>query len=341
MRRTTLLLISISSFFLSYVPLEAEELKRIIMLETMQIKVIMDHTHWFRIQMEELGYREGQNLNLIVLNGSGDPHHTEALLRAAITKKRPDLVVTSATMASKIGLKLLKNSGIPQLFLTVSDPVGAGLVRKIGEPTGKNITGRVHTISRKTKIRIALSLVNDKIKNKPIRFGILHSSYPSSVGDVALLQEIASDNKNISFVPYKIKYRSISENLDIMLVDVKKGLRFLEGRIDYLWEASGPLAEVEDYNRTLHSLKSTPVIYGVTPESVQLGALLYLLPDAERTGREVAVLADAILKGGSVGSMPVVPPFKFRMGINLTTAVNMNIVIPPNLLKLAEGNLYY
>ena len=37
----------------------AAELKQIILLETMDVKVVRDRSHWFQIQMKELGYIEG------------------------------------------------------------------------------------------------------------------------------------------------------------------------------------------------------------------------------------------------------------------------------------------
>ncbi len=70
----------------------------------------------------------------------------EQLLRKAIAAKRPVLVVTNATLASQVARRVLEGSGTPMIFMTVSDPVGAGLIREIGVSTGTFVTGRVHTI---------------------------------------------------------------------------------------------------------------------------------------------------------------------------------------------------
>ncbi len=45
--------------------------------------------------------------------------------------------MSNATLASQTAAKLLDGTNIPQLFFTVSDPVGAGLVKSIGLSTGK------------------------------------------------------------------------------------------------------------------------------------------------------------------------------------------------------------
>lgn len=326
---------------LSVSPCMGKDLKQIILLETMPVKVVIDRSYWFQVQMKELGYHEGVNMNLTILEANGSYSTAESLLKNALKKVQPDLVMTSATLASQAGVKLLRGTNIPQLFFTVADPVGAGLVEKIGVPTGKNITGRVHNITRETKVKLVLQLIGDKIKTRPIRFGYIHSTYPSVVGDIRDLKAIATNNKNITFITYEIPYRKFPENLDYMLKESLKGLKQLEGKVDFFWEPLGPFAESIEYNKLLQSKATVPVVHGVTRQSVQAGALLYLAPDAEAAGREIGVLADKILKGAAVGDIPVIPPVKFNLGINLTTAQKMNIVIPPNILKLAEKNIFH
>lgn len=307
----------------------------------MPVKVVLDRSHWFRIQMKELGYHEGLNMELTILKANGNFSLAESLLKAALEEKQPDLVMTNATLASKAGIKLLKGTNIPQLFFTVSDPVGAGLVEQIGIPTGKNITGRVHNITRETKIKLVLKLIADDIKTRPIRMGYIHSTYPSSAGDIKQLKAIAEINNDITFVTYEIPYKDFPENIGYMLNELSKGLKQLEGKVDYFWEPLGPFAESIEYNKLLKSRAKVPVVYGVNRQSAQTGALMYIAPDAEAEGREVGLLADKILKGAQVGEIEVIPPIKFNLGINMTTAQKMGIVIPPDILKLAKDNIFH
>lgn len=318
-----------------------KDFKRIILLETMDVKVVRDRSHWLKVQLKDLGYREGVNMELLVLKANGSAEHAEALLQEALDKDTPDLVVSNATLASKAAAKLLKGTNIPQLFVTVSDPIGAGLVEKTGVPSGKNITGRVHNITRETKVKLVLRLIQGKVITRPIRFGYIHSSYPSSVGDIRQLKAIAENNKDITFISYEITYKKFPENIDYMLEELAKGLKQLEGEIDFLWEPLEPFAESIEYNKLLQSQATVPVVYGVNRESAQIGALIYLAPDPEGEGREVGVLADKILKGEPAGNIPVIPPVKFNLGINVTTAQKMNIVVPPDILRLARGNIFH
>jgi len=305
------------------------------------VEAILDRSHWFQVYIKGLGDENGVNMELIILKAKGNYQLAESLLKDAITKRKIDLVITNATMASQAAAKLLDGTDIPQLFFTVSDPVGAGLVKNVGSATGKNITGRVHSITRKIKIKIVLRLIENTIKTRPIRFGYFHSTYPSSMGDLDHLKKIAEKNKNIVFIPFAIPYKDFPKNIDYMLKELSKGLKQLNGEIDFLWGPTGPFAESAEYINLIHDETSIPVVYGPNKLSTQMGALLNLSPSAESDGQEIALLADRILKGESPGTIPVTTPIKFNLGLNLTTAQKLDIIVPPDILKLAKGNIFH
>ena len=83
----------------------------------MDVKVVNDRSHWFTVQLHDLGYREGVNMELLVLKANGSAERAESLLQEALEKDPPDLVVSNATLASKAAAKLLKGTNIPQLFV--------------------------------------------------------------------------------------------------------------------------------------------------------------------------------------------------------------------------------
>ena len=76
----------------------------------------------------------------MILRAKGDRELVEGLLPAELSKENPDLIVTIATLASQAVAKLLKGKDAPVLYFQVSDPIGAGLIKKINAPSGANIT---------------------------------------------------------------------------------------------------------------------------------------------------------------------------------------------------------
>lgn len=205
----------------------AENIKRLVLFETMPVTVILESSNWFRAKLSELGYEQGKNIKIIRLEPKGNRDLARSLLRSTISEGKPDLVVALATIASQVVVEILKETGTPILFFLVDDPVGAGLVKEIGLPT--NITGTVNTISRKTKLDLAMRLAGQAVKNRPVRFSYIHSSYPSSISDITDLMEITRNDPNVSFIRHQIPYRSVPAGIPQMLEDTKKAISLLKG----------------------------------------------------------------------------------------------------------------
>lgn len=334
------LLVCIVSISVQPITSQASDIKRVIILETMPVKAVRDHTKWFVIQLEKLGYEQGENLEIVVLQANGDRKRAASLLNEFIAQGRPDLVVTNATLASQEAARLLKGKNIPQLFFTVSDPVGAGLIKKIGQPTGTHITGKVFSLRRESKIDMVLRLVGQTDPKRPMRFGFIHSSYPSSVGDIRELIKAADKRDDVEFITYQLEYKNVPEGLPAMIEDTLAGIEALKDSVDFWWEPSGPLGETKDYTEALLAHSQVPIAWGNKLDSVMLGALIHIAPQMEASGRETADLADAILKGADPGKIPPNSPNSFEVGLNLTTALKNQIVIPPDILDLAGENIF-
>jgi putative ABC transport system substrate-binding protein len=313
---------------------------RVILLESLPVPVVLEHSRWFIRGMSDLGYPMGNGLDLLRLEANGDPERAELLLRDALTKIRPDLVVTNATLASQAAAPILAKAGIPQLFFTVSDPVGAGLIREVGVPTGNNLTGKVHTLSRDTKLKMVIRLTGQAFNHRPVRFGIIYSRTPSARGDFQKLREAAAKRGDAVFLGREIPYRKIPDGMAPMMADVVNAVRALDDQVDGWFEPSGPLGELPAYTRRILETSAKPIVFGNRLDSARQGALLHMTPDPERSGREAAKLAVDILNGRAPGDIPPAPPSLFKMGVNLGTALDLGITVPPDILALAGEDVF-
>jgi putative ABC transport system substrate-binding protein len=107
-------------------------------------------------------------------------------------------------------------------------------------------------------------------------------------------------------------------------------------RPDGLYVASGALMNSNQKRTVGFALKSRlPSMYYLR-EAVDAGGLIYYGADIADSYRRVAYFVDRILKGAKPADLPVEQPTKFELVINLKTAKQIGLTIPPEVLARAN-----
>jgi putative tryptophan/tyrosine transport system substrate-binding protein len=276
----------------------------------------------FRRGLGATGHVEGRNVAIEYRWAGG---HNERLpeLAADLVRRKVTVIATPGSTAAALAAKGATTT-IPIIFATGADPVAAGLIPSLSRPGG-NITG--------------VATLNTEVGQK--RLELLHQVIPSA-SIVALL--INPTNPVIS-EPLARDVQAAARKLGMQLHVLRAGS---DGEIEAAFadlrglQVSGLMIGSDQFfnsrSKQLAALAiqhSLPVIYQYRQFTAAGGLISY---GASLT--EAFQLAGAytgrILNGEKPADLPVQQSTKVELSINLKTAKELGLTIPPSLLVAAD-----
>jgi putative ABC transport system substrate-binding protein len=203
------------------------------------------------------------------------------------------------------------------------DPVGAGLVQSLARPGG-NVTG-VTILSRELGGK-RLELLKEAVPRIAGVAVLYDAASPGIVPDVKEVLPVAARALGLIIQPWEVRN---ADDFDRVFALLNKQ------RPDGLYVAGGRLMGDNQKRIVGFASKSRlPVVYPYI-EAVEAGGLIYYGADLADSYRRVAYYVDRILKGAKPADLPVEQPTKFELVINLKTAKQIGLTIPPEVLARA------
>jgi ABC-type uncharacterized transport system substrate-binding protein len=208
-------------------------------------------------------------------------------------------------------------------MVTTQDPVAAGFVDSLARPGG-NITG-LTTLQRELSGK-RLELLKEAVPGIS-RVGALIGPAQLSVGD---------------FKPYEAPARALKLQLQLLEVrdpnpDFDAAFQAAaKGRASALITVSGSLFDRYTKRFTDLAIKNRlPSMHEVS-RYVEAGGLMSYSADDAESYKRAAYYVDRILKGAKPADLPVEQATKLEFVINLKTAKQIGLTIPPNVLARAD-----
>jgi putative ABC transport system substrate-binding protein len=273
----------------------------------------------FRRGLRDLGYIEEKNILVEYRYIEGKSDSIPSLV-AELVQLKVDVLVLGPQPAIRAAKQATKT--IPIVIVTTQDPVAAGFVDSLARPGG-NITG--------------LTTLQRELSGK--RLELLKEAVPG-ISRVAALMRAGQVRDDFKW--YEAPARALKLQLQLFEVqapspDFEAAFQAAaKGRASALITVSGSL--FDRYIKRFADLaikNRLPSMHDVS-RYVEAGGLMSYSADDTESYRRAAYFVDRILKGTKPADLPVEQPTKFEFVINLKTAKQIGLTIPPDVLARAS-----
>ena len=271
--------------------------------------------------LRDLGYIEGKNVLLEYRYAEGDLSRSPKLV-AELVQLKVDLIFASFLP----GIRAAKDASktIPIVMLSVYDPVASGLIDSLAHPGG-NITG--------------VAALRGDLSGK--RLELLQEVLPGRTR-VDILWDANAPGPVMSFKEYQTAARALKIQLQSVEVrgpapDLESAFQALaKSRANALILVSNPIVAPHRERIASVAIKNRLPSMCESTEYVEAGCLMSYAANQAEMFRRAASYVDKILKGAKPADLPVEQPTKFELVINLKTAKQIGLTIPPNVLARAD-----
>lgn len=267
-------------------------------------------------ELQAKGYKDGDNITIDYQNAQGDQTNLKTIAQK-FTSNKYDLIIAIATPSAQAVVSETKD--IPILFSACTDPVGSGLVTNTEKP-GANVTGTSDAVSAEKIMELA-KRITPNVK----RIGALYnSSETNSVSVINNLKDYAKKN-NMSVVEATVTNSS----------DVQQAVTSLVGKVDAVFSPiDNTVASAMPLVAQVANKAKLPVYVGAD-SMVKDGGLATYGINYDVLGKETGDMAVEILKGKKAGDIPVKTMKDMNIYLNKTTAKEIGIDFPADVLKSA------
>jgi len=270
--------------------------------------------------LRELGYVDGKDIVIEQRYAAGKLEDLPTLA-AELVRLKIDVLVTEGTPAARAAKHA--TSAIPVVMGNSGDPVGTGLVASLARPGG-NITG-LSDFSRDLMTK-RLELLKEVAPSASRVAVLLNPANPTNPLELQAVQTVAP-TLGVTLLPFEAKD---ADEIDRAFTAMPKA------RIEALIVAGDPM--LGTHHRQIAELAAQsqlPAMCGARV-GMEMGCLMSYGTNFDDLYRRVATYVDKILKGAKPADLPVEQPVKFELIINLKTAKELGLTIPPTLLFQAD-----
>ena len=274
-----------------------------------------DMREGFIDRMRELGYTEDK-MTFTYRNALGDMTALVANCEATLDEGI-DAAVTIATPPTQAFCNL--DSGVPQFFISVSNPVGAGVITDMAAPD-MNATGTSNAIPVEEMFRLA-----DQLTPGCRVFGLLYCQSEINSVTTANQAKAYMDANGLDYV------EAIVTNVS----EVQMAVDSLLETVDAIFVPNDSVIQTAMRVVADSAAEMGVPVYGSSAVMVESGAFATISIGDRQIGAITADMLHRYLNGTPIEEIPAVVVDDFTMVINQTTADMLGVAIPADVLETA------
>lgn len=262
------------------------------------------------------GFRAGiaqdfkdKTVEIIERHANGDKSQISSTLNGAISSKL-DVLATITTPVSQQALKNAPQS-LPVVFVGVTDPIGAGLVKSLEVP---QLSTGVSDVPPLKRILATIKQITPKVR----RVGFPYS--PEEQPAIYSLHQVEEAGPANGFVIDARPVTSKDELPTIIRQLLRANDAILVGADNGMFEAAPMIAKA--------ALDARKPFYAADSSSVKAGAVAAVTVDYTQIGRAGAALVARVLKGEKAGTIPVTMMSEGVLEVNQTSLSKLRITLP-------------
>jgi len=284
---------------------------------------VAENMEGFKLGMEELGYKEGVNIEYTYRDADGDLTKLDEYAKELVDLK-PDLIFVNTSPATAAIKKATEGTDIPVVFSMVADPFRAGFIKTI-ESSGNNLTGTGCAYIAIAPKRLEILKEIDSDAKKVL---IFYRPQDLSGGPAteSILEKAPEIGIKVISIPIEKK-----EDIRDYLAKLKPG------EIDAIMDPADSMvtAGLTEWGISKANELKVPLMM-LSKGECEKGALVCFGVDYIDLGRQSSLMANQILMGIKPTNIPTETPRKFLFVINLKTASAIGLEIPEGVLHEAD-----
>jgi putative ABC transport system substrate-binding protein len=274
----------------------------------------------FHQRLAELGWIEGRTLTIDCVSPVSPDQLT--LLATELVERRPDVLVAGPT-PYVLALKQA-TATIPIVMISTPNPVEIGVVTNLPRPEA-NVTGTAQSGADNTSKRLSLL--------KQMLPGLARLAIIFRVGIDPVFAEVLTKEANAAAITLGFAWQAFRadgpEDYDKIFV------RLAAEGFDAVYVPPGPQSYANITGIAELARRHRVPTLGDHPAFAKNGFLLTYGDDPNRNLMRAAEYVDKLFRGSKPGDLPVEQPTTFELVINLKTAKELGLTVPPTLLALA------